>query len=34
MTGLAFWGGVEVKVKPPKTPKPVKGTRPNLRKEL
>lgn len=37
VTGLAFWGGVEVKVKPPKppkSPKPLKGSRANLRKEL
>ncbi|WP_327132246.1 DUF1707 domain-containing protein [Streptomyces sp. NBC_01343] len=39
VTGLAFWGGVEVKVKPPKSPKPPKrpkslGDGPNLRKEL
>ncbi|MFD5513493.1 DUF1707 domain-containing protein [Streptomyces sp. NPDC059761] len=33
VTGLAFWGGVEIKVKPPKRPKPLKGG-PNLRKEL
>ncbi|KOU16193.1 hypothetical protein ADK52_34170 [Streptomyces sp. WM6372] len=33
VTGLAFWGGVEVKVKPPKRPKPLKGG-PDLRKEL
>ncbi|MGW0751000.1 DUF1707 SHOCT-like domain-containing protein [Streptomyces sp. NPDC002587] len=29
VTGFAFWGGVEIKVKPPKTPK-----RPKLSKEL
>ncbi|MFD0269271.1 DUF1707 domain-containing protein [Streptomyces sp. NPDC127106] len=38
VTGLAFWGGVEVKVKPPKTPKPPQGPEglggPSLRKEL
>ncbi|ROQ97821.1 cell wall-active antibiotic response 4TMS protein YvqF [Streptomyces sp. 2132.2] len=33
VTGLAFWGGVEVKVKPPKRPKPLGGG-PKLRKEL
>ncbi|MFI5670253.1 DUF1707 domain-containing protein [Streptomyces sp. NPDC051704] len=39
VTGLAFWGGVEVKVKPPKSPKSPKRPKrldggPNLRKEL
>ncbi|MGW5345378.1 DUF1707 SHOCT-like domain-containing protein [Streptomyces sp. HUAS TT3] len=41
VTGLAFWGGVEVKVKPPKTPKLPNGQQgqqglggPSLRKEL
>ncbi len=43
VTGLAFWGGVAVKVKPPKGAKGLKGSRkadkglnggPNLRKEL
>ncbi|NXY99532.1 DUF1707 and DUF2154 domain-containing protein [Streptomyces sp. BR123] len=38
VTGLAFWGGVEVKVKPPKTTKQPKGPEglggPSLRKEL
>ncbi|WP_048480002.1 LiaF domain-containing protein, partial [Streptomyces roseus] len=33
VTGLAFWGGVEVKVKPPKRPKPLGGGA-KLRKEL
>lgn len=32
VTGFAFWGGVEVKVQPPKGPKRVDGKR--LRKEL
>ncbi|MEV7613473.1 DUF1707 domain-containing protein [Streptomyces sp. NPDC089799] len=43
VTGFAFWGGVQVKVKPPKTPKPPKQaklppgpppTGPSLRKDL
>lgn len=33
VTGFAFWGGVEVKVKAPKNRKPLKDG-PNLRKEL
>ncbi|MEV0411097.1 DUF1707 domain-containing protein [Streptomyces sp. NPDC050448] len=33
VTGFAFWGGIEVKIKPPKTRKPLNGG-PNLRKEL
>ncbi|MEV6571028.1 DUF1707 domain-containing protein [Streptomyces sp. NPDC051577] len=32
VTGLAFWGGVQVKVKPPKQPKQARGGKP--RKEL
>ncbi|KOU41023.1 DUF1707 domain-containing protein [Streptomyces sp. NPDC060334] len=32
VNGFAFWGGVEIKVKPPKTPKQARGGRP--RKEL
>ncbi|MFD9338716.1 DUF1707 domain-containing protein [Streptomyces sp. NPDC060028] len=34
VTGFAFWGGVEVKVKPPKSRKGLKGGGPSLRKEL
>ncbi|MFE2329321.1 DUF1707 domain-containing protein [Streptomyces sp. NPDC059385] len=37
VTGFAFWGGVDVRVKPPKTPKApkrLKGEGPSLRKEL
>ncbi|KOY59563.1 DUF1707 SHOCT-like domain-containing protein [Streptomyces sp. XY332] len=33
VTGFAFWGGVEIKTKPPKRPEPLPGG-PNLRKEL
>ncbi|MFD8634363.1 DUF1707 domain-containing protein [Streptomyces sp. NPDC059533] len=33
VTGFAFWGGVDVRVKPPKQPKRPKGG-PSLRKEL
>ncbi|WP_327362648.1 DUF1707 SHOCT-like domain-containing protein [Streptomyces sp. NBC_01296] len=33
VTGFAFWGGVEIKTKSPKRPKPLPGG-PNLRKEL
>ncbi|MFF1494966.1 DUF1707 domain-containing protein [Streptomyces sp. NPDC058304] len=33
VTGFAFWGGVEIKTKSPKRPKPLPGG-PNLHKEL
>ncbi|WP_323145267.1 DUF1707 domain-containing protein [Streptomyces sp. NBC_01565] len=34
VTGLAFWGGVEIKIKPPKPPKPQRTTDRRPRKEL